>query len=589
MKKVSNLIILFPLILSGCSSPFTIVKKTIPIYFDEKTSFDCEVSFFNNNYEIPYIDIQSSVKNHLVGNEYSCKQENNIYTLTNLKNQSTMTIDISSGEVTVPEINKFRMESIRENGNYIDEFYYDGTDKKTPPIKQERVAEKCVYNQTETYKFNLKEFGFAPILYENKGYLPINVLPLITSYDSGTYYLCDDDIIYNIRESNSSLLKYLTPKTYYSKSYYEYSFNIFSLSVELFYGLKGYSKEMVCDGSTFNYLPNGVLKEFAPYKDNIINSQSLEKFDEAINTLINTKLLDGGHSTVNGRSFGEEKKGYLPYDKETQFKGNIDKVLEQNRKNSPDADDFKHFVSLYDTDDDGKNDIGYLTLPSFSIKDEEKTTSIQTIMRGDKSNKGANDLLNPNSSGYDSNTNNIKDVIIDLTLNNGGSVIGEGFLLSWLCNGYATQTLRCNKNHTYSTFTYKFDVNGDDNFTKDDYLPDDINVYILSSRTVYSAANSLVYDSYLYNRDAKPKRPIILMGEKTAGGSCSIIDNLFLPTGLRYQLSACDISIDPKNVSICCESGVSPNAEYTIDRNKLAIRTGKDGINAFVRAKHPLN
>jgi len=564
MKKSLIFILLGSVLIPSCGTNTNPYSKEITLYVDkEGEEQKLKITFFNGNKEIPYLSIKD-VADLL---NFEGKLEGNIYTVRNKKNDSTMTINGETGEVIYPDFAKFQSNFKTEDGDYLQEFLEVDSE-----FVARRVNEKCTYTPCSEYKLNLNDFDLKPIKYSDDYYLPINIGEELFHHSGNVFYFDSKEGLYHINK-NGEYYDTLSPRTSYSKDFYEYCFNELSLNVELYFGLKGYSRTMRSTKTIYKYFPNGVKKEFASYKEGIINSSTIQDFDKGIAKMIGETMDDGGHTYPGKGSFGTDRK-WLEEPKDYTYSDKIETEYKKKRKNSPDNESISSKVSVFDTDKDGKSDIGFITFNDFSEETKKDSIDIREIFTGAD---GANTLLNPNDSNYNKTTSDIKDIVIDISGNTGGSVTAEGYVLSWICGGVAEESLKATNGNGYSFYAYNFDINGDKQYSKEDYLPDNVNVYILMSEITYSAANSLAYNSYLYNRKSGVRK-IRLMGSQTGGGACSVTQTKYLSSGLSYRLANNSVSVDPNNKSICCEDGVMPDEGLALTYDQMVDRSGINGI-----------
>lgn len=554
----------------------SVSHKNIAVHISSTDSVNVEFYFFNNNPDIPYLEISDSVNKLMNTTEYEISFANNTFTLKNRYNDSTFTLS-TEGIVTFSDYAKFHATYENDDNCYIDEF-------STTSITCKKIKAKSSYTAPKEYKVDLSKFGFKPVKNGNKYYLPINVFHSFIAPDTGTYYFANDGEIYlyGIKEEMKPIVT-SKAKTSYSnlKAFFEYNFNLFSLNTEMYFGLKGFSRTLRYNNKVLNYLPDGVINAFASYKDKIINSKTIAEFDKNMTDMVSATMTDGGHTYCRFKSIANNPSEYLEDSEEDTYLHNLEDVGKAERKKRKD-DGFNSYIYSFDTDEDGKYDIGYVTFDSFKIKDDEAKgeLSVQSIFRG---SDGANSTLNKNADGYDFKNYDIKDVVIDLSLNGGGNVSAEGYVLSWICGGIAQQTLKGTNGGGYSTFTYNFDVDGDGEYTSKDYLPDDVNVYLLISPCTYSAANALAFDTYLYNPNLT--RKVKFIGQQSAGGACSVTELCYLPSGFSYRLAGNDASIYPNKQTVCCEDGVNPTSGFQITEfTNIFNRTGPGGINDLVKS-----
>lgn len=579
MKKINTVLLLSALSLSliACSSSGTpeISHKAINIHSKNSQTIAREFYFFNKNLDIPYLEIKDTINTFFDSSYYTILQNGTVFTIKNTQTDTNMTLNVD-GNVSYEDFTRFQSHQYHQDGCYIDEF-------RSQILLNRKISEKSTYSKASEYKVDLSKFGLKPTLYEGKYYLPINILHTLLSPCETTFYYDANGEIY-IYGKNSDTLSQISKKTSYTKEFYEYCFNQFSLSAELYFGLKGYSRTLRCNSKELKYMPNGVINTFSPYKEKIINSKDIIEFDNNFITMFNETMTDGGHTCGNKYSIGADPKKDLPNSEENNYLNKFNEDGLKKRKAANKSELFDYISSSFDTDEDGKFDIGYVTFDEF-LEEKEPSNNNPTITEVFRGNEGANQTFNKYADGYDTASYDIKDVVIDLSCNGGGNVAAEGYLLSWICGGIAQETLKGTNGNIISTYTHNFDVNGDSNFDHKDYLGDDVNVYVLMSPYTYSAANSLAYNAYLYNRQAAQTRKIKFMGMQSGGGACSVVESNYLPTGLSYRLAFNNVSVDISNTSVSCENGVKPDEGLELSFDNIFNRTGANGINQLIVSK----
>jgi len=504
-------------------------QKTISIHFDSETCSKVDFYFFNQNKDIPYIEIKNSVDSLLDLKNYSISQKDSAFTITNKITNSNAVLNFN-GVVMYEDVLKFQSSNLMPDECYLDEFAND-------VIKCQKISSLSSYTKPAEYKVDISKYGFKPSLYEGKYYLPINVLNTLICPDFGSYYYAGNEEIYLVKEG---IKQSPSAKTSYTnlKTFFEHCFNIFSLSTELHFGLKGYSRTPRVNSKELKYLSNGVIESFAPYKEKIINSKDLGEFDTNFSRMFNETMTDGGHTALYTPSLGNNTIKELPSSEEDKYLTNLADQGKTARVNSADKESFDYTTYVYDTDN------------------------------------------------YDSSNYDIKDIVIDLSLNTGGAIPAFGYVLSWICGGIAQVNLKSTSGKALSSYAYNFDVNGDSVYDKKDYLPNDVNVYILMSPVTYSAANMLAFYAKQYNLRNPQSRQIRFIGQQSGGGACSVTEDCYLPTGLQYRLASNNVYVDPNNNNLCCENGVKPDSGLAIsDINNLFNRTGTNGVNQLVVSK----
>ncbi len=123
---------------------------------------------------------------------------------------------------------------------------------------------------------------------------------------------------------------------------------------------------------------------------------------------------------------------------------------------------------------------------------------------------------------------NIKNVVIDLTLNGGGEVDSLLVLLAFICGKYEFTFIDTLTGSTY-VIPFAADINLDGKVDSSDSYADEYNYYILTDSPTFSCANT-------FAAVAKANNAATIIGSKSSGGAC-IISNSSLANGTTYQKS----------------------------------------------------
>lgn len=500
-------------------------KKVNYLYFESGTEVLSDVVFFSHRPNVTYIPI-SEYKNFVPSFTMSVKRNGSNYTFTNLLNYEKAVLNADSGELTYDSYSKFTTNTDIPH----EEIHID-------LLANQKVTEESSYKQGNKYTINLSDYNLAPIKSNNEYYLPIDVLMRIDPLTGkGTAYFDGENrvtLLYNDDISKYVELGYKTI-TSYPKEFYEYNYDLFTFDVDLIYGLNGYSRPMRHDNNKiFTFNKDGARKTFEKYKENIVKDQSTKDFDIAFDKMFD-EIDDGGHTVIEGASIATKFED-LPADfskhKERSYTNDA-----LNLEKSKRSDEIKNtIIRGYDTDSDGHDDIGYFTIDAFNISIKEDSLHVTIPKANQQFNRNLND-----EAKY------IKDIVIDLGLNRGGATAGEGMLLSWICNGKAKQVLKDARDGSITTSVYKYDFNGDKEFNEKDFIPSDVNIYILTDAS-FSAGAALPFDTYMYTLSDEYKKTgqnIKFIGKPHLGGACSITGSILMPTGFTYHMSSNSVGIN---------------------------------------------
>ena len=157
--------------------------------------------------------------------------------------------------------------------------------------------------------------------------------------------------------------------------------------------------------------------------------------------------------------------------------------------------------------------------------------------------------------------NTIKNVVVDLTTNDGGSADSLVYALSTLV-GKVTIDVTNPKTNALNHQSFMADINADGKFDDKDKSISELGfkIFILSSNATFSSGNALAVYAKLNN----PK--VVTLGEKTGGGPCAV-RQFITPIGSMISSSSTMVlskALDNKYVSI--ESGVTADHELTYEQ-----------------------
>lgn len=157
--------------------------------------------------------------------------------------------------------------------------------------------------------------------------------------------------------------------------------------------------------------------------------------------------------------------------------------------------------------------------------------------------------------------NTIKNVVVDLTTNEGGSAESLLYALSTLV-GKVTIDVVNPKTNAVNHQSYMADINADGKFDDKDKSLSELGfkIYILSSNATFSSGNALAVYAKLNNSK------IVTLGDKTGGGPCAV-RQFVTPIGSMISSSSTTVlskPLDNKYVSI--ESGVAADHPLTYEQ-----------------------
>lgn len=160
------------------------------------------------------------------------------------------------------------------------------------------------------------------------------------------------------------------------------------------------------------------------------------------------------------------------------------------------------------------------------------------------------------------NNNQIKNIVVDLSINGGGNAGAQYRALGFLTKSFDISS-RNALTKLASTSTIKVDTNNDGLYDESDDYSDKYNWYILTSVCSYSSANLFAHLAKKNNSNVK------LIGEKAGGGGCSILPVIGID-GTALQISGINQNVTltgngtSYNYTILEEG---PSVDYELDYN----------------------
>ena len=146
----------------------------------------------------------------------------------------------------------------------------------------------------------------------------------------------------------------------------------------------------------------------------------------------------------------------------------------------------------------------------------------------------------------------IENVVIDLSCNGGGSSNAAAYITAWVL-GKCSFTVRNNATSATYANNYKADTDLDGTITESDALDmDRLDVYCLISPSSFSCGNLV---PSLFKADGR----VTLIGQKSAGGSCGMMD-VSTADGTVFSISSYNEFCNAKNGSYySVDEGVEPD------------------------------
>lgn len=524
-NKYSLLILITPLLLVGCTTnEYKGEMETKIIPFNELSGgYDIDdtniKTYFPNGSSIPYIDVSDTISS-LDGLFDSGSIS---VTLNTLVNTFTVTKYYQGYPYYKMYIN-YANDTIKMND--FDMINSLLKSISTTSYNSYLTLKDYQFDETSGITFSLKDYGFDILYYQKKCLMPLFIFNTI--FLSPNMY----NLFYNGEEYYGYYGEISTSDEYYELIYKsnlnnmtqtveerEYAYNSLCFVFDYYYGLKEDKK--ITKTSDYISKDNQALLKSTNANDNNIGLKQFILHD-----------IDELHSRVDTLSMYSEYDNTFPY------------YLDEC------GDRWKSYYSLRSTlqeyrgelsnDVRIKDDTAIITLNSFKTGSnkylyDEDGNVLDTAYLYDSYFQMKHDLEIIN------NYKDVKNVIIDISLNGGGNIGAMIRVLGYLTNNNISLHYKDLINSQNQMISYHVDISNSIN-TNYKY-------YILTSGNSFSAAN-------FFTSIAKDMGIATIVGQTTGGGMCSVIP-LVLGDGSAITISSYNTTRNNKYGSI--EYGITPD------------------------------
>ena len=444
---------------------------------------------------------------------YGQDQNNNI-------SEYSAKFDWNSDKITVNNKMFFNIINQSDTTNYI---------RLIEEIEPEEI-------ESDQIVFDLPKFGFN-IYYKNgKVLVPFSIMNLIfcsqnyyNIYYNGDAYYGTFYSIQNLSSNDQLALRHNDlNESNQSDELREETYNFIRFALNYYYGLKEYKEITDID------------KELESYKDGILSKSASENNSTYYDYFITH--LDELHTRVGDYSFYDDYTKAAKTDAWDKTKTSPARLeyLNVNEMLTADAKNF------YSNTDKGDTKIGtkcaMILVPSFTTGTDQQISGTDAYLY---------DTYEFIKKSLDSiSSQNIKNIIIDLSLNGGGNVGALIRTLGFISNESIPYYTKNYLDGSLSSVKFNIDINNDGNF-KDNDAYDQYNWYVLTSFNTFSAANS--FAAIAKELGAKT------IGQKTGGGMCSVMP-IVLPDQTTIEMSSNNAQLSKVGDKLeLIEAGVNPD------------------------------
>jgi len=570
------------------SVPDAIKNKIIPIAMFN----DCSVG---------YVSIEALMEKGL--NElFEVTTLGKVTTITYKENKATCEINFDNQTFTFSDFEWFRS-------------YLSGL--KLPMTTGFGTKPNYFLDIQSTYKYqspgktviDFKKYNIPLYFYNNSSYIPLHILKNIFGLNINLLLFGTDYAGFNFDWNGVGLFeiadgltskaleakvqaKKQTPEGFYSESYMEYCYNLLALTLDFNYGMKQRTRRTTKE--TVLFFPNGAYAELKNYHNGLVSTQN-DANAKAMRQLFKDKVDDGGHSAYtfyNALCTERVTSSEQIYGDEHMEKFTHLALLQKERDQYSGVTKEGKVVEGYkEYKKDGKDTIAYVTFDGFAGESGMElgemleyliTHNARELPKYTNETNYMKDTLR--LTMYANNqikANNIKNVVVDLTCNGGGTAYSEFFIASWLCGGVREKLYNPNTG-SYCEFTAKADVNADGVFDDKDYLTEDVKVYIMTSSYSFSCGNLLPTNVQDLRKNAT------FIGTPSGGGACYVGDGINLGINSLCQISSSNhILRDASSYDNCIsnDDGCTITSGWEIDDYKnIADFYKRDQINERIWA-----
>ncbi|QJG67037.1 S41 family peptidase [Mycoplasma phocoenae] len=502
--------------------------------------------YSEKNSDIKYVDLQEwihKLNGFLKSDSFKCiKKNKGVYEFESEK--LSVIFNAQQNKISYIDSNVFKFTEDVINTDFDKYIKYDNENIKTK----------------KNYTIDLNEYNYNIYDNNNSIFIPFSIFNLLfVSQNYCNFYFNGSEIVFNyfVIDKDTDTKNYDKTKGKSKKNKTPTinerleTYNFLCLLFDNFYGIK--SKFLKSNNSkNFNdFFTKTFLKEKIISTDIYQNAEAYQKF---IYSFINEM-----HTMIASSSYYDSER-FDPYSigDSSRLKKFYVKQQEIKKIRSSKIDSESTFFKIY-------KDTAFIYLNSFEVGTTEQ------LKRKDSWKFDSYELMDKAFKEI-KNNKNVKNIMLDLSLNSGGTIAGMEKVLGFLTN--KNITFRIFETGIDKLFEYDFKIDTNKDFVydeKDGYSK--FNWYVLSDLSTYSAAN-------LFVNVVKQNKLATVLGNKTGGGMFSVLP-VVLPDGTSLTMSsnlswtaADNNAIDSLDDVSWIEDGIEPdvNVNYMAYMNYDVMR-----------------
>ena len=471
-----------------------IVTQAKNIYFESSTPKALEFAYYDEIPEILLVGIP-------LFSEFFFPMLDDLGDFKIEETDTTVTITRDNGAYCVLDFcedtvyfNNFTLFFAKYSNNIADRLGSTYMDSDGNPIYFSRVD--SVNIEALPLTINLAERKIPLDIYEGKKYIPLQTFgDLFFSIYSVNFLYNGKDVFVSTNGSISSdfLDKYYSAsKTERSPAFAEYTFNELCLVLDLFYGLR--EEHGIDSGFKDFFVRTGLIDDLLsadPSVASIAIANLVYGYLADIHSLFSLTSPYTGSSSID-KSQIKPAASYVHYFE--QYTGFVKTKAEM----LPDVPGYQEIGNT-----------AYISFDSFTISNAR----LQPYSDESYNQNDTFGLIIYAHSMIQREDSPIENVVLDLSCNMGGVVDAAVYVVAWML-GYCDFKTTNSTTNSYSTCTFKADVNLDGKFDENDSIADK-NLYCIISPSSFSCAN--IVPAYL-----KESGKVVLIGNISSGGTCEV-------------------------------------------------------------------
>jgi hypothetical protein len=500
--------------ISSSSKPAapTLTSKTLPLYLMSATSqSELTLAYADGDDSIPFISLEDGLS--ILKKVYAALDDDK-YNLTLADQDGLITLKRENGAYAQLDFAKKTccfsdfdsFITLSFTADPCDILSRPCFDSEGKPVYVKRTLSSDFYQKGYPVKLDLGAYDIPMYYVGGHGYLPLATFSdLFTSPENYTELYNKQCVIVTDGgpSGDFSPLFYAAPTGQRTASLAQFSYNELKLAYDAFYGLK--EIHGITDAESF--IANAGLKDDLLSLDPVVSSKALAKF-----------------------YFGFMGDSHSGYRSNSYLVGKDTSIVKSDILNPSVSDSLKTglLFSAYRSAfsiNQGYQEIGdtaYVTFDHFYFAKSDYYKTPATASETDTVG-----ILSYANSKIKRTDSPIKNVVLDLSCNQGGDADAAIYVLSWML-GDGFIHLKDTSSKAQATTYYRCDANMDHEFNSDDTVYG-MNLYCLVSPISFSCGN-------LVPAMFKESGKVGLIGQTTGGGTGSPLP-MSLPDGTSYAES----------------------------------------------------